>query len=220
MTDEELAELERVASPGAGACGGQFTANTMAMAFEVLGHQPDGLEHGPGRGRPQGRGRRSRPASSSSTSSSAACARATSSRRQSLENAIAAVATSGGSTNARAPPARASRARPASTSSIDDFDRISERTPLICDLKPGGRYVATDLYDAGGVPARRQAPAGGRPAPRGRDHRRPAARSASTPREADRDARARRSSARSTTRSRRPAAWRSCAATSRPTAAS
>ena len=63
MTDEELAELELVASPGAGACGGQFTANTMAMAFEVLGISPMGIGDGPRRAREQGRRRRSPPAS-------------------------------------------------------------------------------------------------------------------------------------------------------------
>ena len=138
--------------------------------------------------------------------------------RESLENAIAGVAMSGGSTNAvlhLLALAREARVE----LSIDDFDRINERTPLLCDLQPGGQYVAIDLFEAGGVQlvVQRLRDAGllhenaitvdGRTIGEHAD-------AAATRR------RARRSCSRSTTRSSRAAASRSCAATSRPTAAS
>ena len=160
MTGEELHELESVASPGAGACGGQFTANTMAMAFEVLGISPMGssmvpAEHGlkadvaveAGRLGVEALKRGIRPSEVIT--------------RESLANAIAAVACSGGSTNAVLHLLAVAREIGVELS-IDDFDAISSRTPLLCDLKPGGQYVATDLYDAGGVPlvARRLLEAG------------------------------------------------------------
>ena len=151
ITDQELTDLEDVASPGAGACGGQFTANTMAMAFEVLGITPDGRRDGPGREPEQGRGRlrgrqardgRARPRPAPERHHHQATA---------LENAIAAVATSGGSTNGVL-HLLAIASEAGVELDIDDFDRIAERTPLLCDLKPGGRYVAADLHEAGGVP--------------------------------------------------------------------
>jgi dihydroxy-acid dehydratase len=150
MSDEELAELELVASPGAGACGGQFTANTMAMAFEVLGISPMGSAMVPAEHATKAdvavetgrlvmdvleRGLRPRDIIT----------------KDSLENAIAAIATSGGSTNGVLHLLAVAREAGVELD-IDDFDRISERTPLLCDLKPGGKYVATDLYGAGGVP--------------------------------------------------------------------
>jgi dihydroxy-acid dehydratase len=149
MTDEELAELEGKASPGFGACGGQFTANTMAMAFEMLGispirdslmpaQEPTKAEAARASGRlvvdVLRRGQRS----------SAIITRA------GLENAIAAVAASGGSTNGVLHLLALAREAGVKLE-IDDFHLISERTPLLCDLKPGGRFVATDLYAAGGV---------------------------------------------------------------------
>jgi len=149
MTDEELAELESVASPGAGACGAQFTANTMAMAFEVMGISPMGSAMVP-----------------ATDASKADVARQAGAlvmdvlrrgllpsaliTRDSLENAIAAVACSGGSTNAVLHLLALARETGVELD-IDDFDRISERTPLLCDLRPGGRFVAVDLYRAGGV---------------------------------------------------------------------
>jgi dihydroxy-acid dehydratase len=150
MSDEELDELERVASPGVGACGGQFTANTMAMAFEVLGISPMGSAMVPAvhAGKAAAavdvgrlvmdvldRGLRPRDIIT----------------KDALENAIAAIATSGGSTNGVLHLLAVAREAGVELD-IDDFDRISERTPLLCDLKPGGRYVANDLYAAGGVP--------------------------------------------------------------------
>ena len=150
ITEEELHELEEVASPGAGACGGQFTANTMAMAFEVLGISPAGSAMVPAE---DGRKlevavqvgelvmdvlRRGQRPSEVIT-------------KQGLENAIAAVAMSGGSTNAVLHLLAVAREIGVPLQ-IEEFDRISERTPLLCDLQPGGRYVATELYEAGGVP--------------------------------------------------------------------
>jgi dihydroxy-acid dehydratase len=149
MSDEDLAELEHVASPGAGACGGQFTANTMAMAFEVLGISPIGSAMVPAVNASKAevaveagklvmdileRGLRPRDIIT----------------KDSLENAIAAIATSGGSTNGVLHLLAIAREAGVELD-IDDFDRISEATPLLCDLKPGGRFVAPDLYAAGGV---------------------------------------------------------------------
>jgi dihydroxy-acid dehydratase len=150
ITDEELTEIEDVASPGAGACGGQFTANTMAMAFEVLGISPAGFSMVP-----------------AVDERKATVAEQTGElvmevlrqnlrpsqiiTRDSLENAIAGIACSGGSTNGVLHLLAIAKEMGIELS-IDDFDRISERTPLLCDLKPGGQYVAPDLYAAGGVP--------------------------------------------------------------------
>ena len=150
ITEEELHALEEVASPGAGACGGQFTANTMAMAFEVLGISPAGSAMVPaedGRKLDVAREagelvmdvlRRGQRPSAVIT-------------KRALENAIAAVAMSGGSTNGVLHLLAVAK-EVGVPLSIDEFDRISERTPLLCDLQPGGSYVATDLYEAGGVP--------------------------------------------------------------------
>jgi dihydroxy-acid dehydratase len=150
MSDEELGELERAASPGAGACGGQFTANTMAMAFEVLGISPMGSSMVPAED-----GRKADVAVETGRLAVDVLQRGLRPSdvitKRSLENAIAAVATSGGSTNAVLHLLAVAREAGVDLS-IDDFDRIAERTPLTCDLKPGGRFVATDLYAAGGVP--------------------------------------------------------------------
>ncbi len=150
ITEQELHELEEAASPGAGACGGQFTANTMAMAFEALGISPAGSSMVPAE---DGRKlevahqcgelvmdvlRRGQRPSDVIT-------------RPALENAIAAVATSGGSTNGVLHLLAVAREMGVPLT-IDEFEQISERTPLLCDLQPGGRYAATDLYEAGGVP--------------------------------------------------------------------
>jgi dihydroxy-acid dehydratase len=150
MSDEELTELEGVASPGAGACGGQFTANTMAMAFEVMGISPAGSSMVPAEA-----GAKRDVAFETGKILMDVLGRGLTARqvitRKSIENAIAAVATSGGSTNAVLHLLAVAREAGVELS-IDDFDRISEATPLLCDLKPGGNYVAVDLYEAGGVP--------------------------------------------------------------------
>ncbi len=150
ITEQELHELEDVASPGAGACAGQFTANTMAMAFEALGISPAGSSMVPAE---DGRKLDVARQCGELVMDVLRAGRLPSEviTKQALENAIAAVATSGGSTNgvlhllAVAQEAGVPLA-------IDEFDAISERTPLLCDLQPGGSYVATDLYEAGGVP--------------------------------------------------------------------
>jgi dihydroxy-acid dehydratase len=149
MSDEDLAELEASASPGAGACGGQFTANTMAMAYEMLGIAPIGDSLMPAQeptkaqaARASGRLivevlRRGQRPSAMIT-------------REGIENAITAIAASGGSTNGVLHLLALARETGIELE-IDDFDEISARTPLLCDLKPGGRFVAVDLYRAGGV---------------------------------------------------------------------
>jgi dihydroxy-acid dehydratase len=150
ITDEELHALEDVASPGAGACGGQFTANTMAMAFEALGISPAGSAMVPAED-----GRKLEVARSCGelVMEVLRAGRRPSDviTKDSLQNAIAAVATSGGSTNGVLHLLAIARELGIPLE-IDEFDAISERTPLLCDLQPGGRYVATDLYEAGGVP--------------------------------------------------------------------
>jgi dihydroxy-acid dehydratase len=149
MTDAELAELENKASPGAGACGGQFTANTMAMAFEMLGISPIGDSLMPAQ-------ELTKPEAARATGRLVVDVLRRGLRpsavitREGLENAITAIAASGGSTNGVLHLLALAREAGVELE-IDDFDRISERTPLLCDLKPGGRFVATDLYAAGGV---------------------------------------------------------------------
>ena len=149
MTDEELAELESVASPGAGACGGQFTANTMATAFEVLGISAMGSGMVPAEDGKKGQvaedcGRLVMELLEKDLRPSAVIT------NDSLENAIACVAATGGSTNAVLHLMAVANEAGVELS-IDDFDRISSRTPLLADLKPGGRFVATDLHAAGGT---------------------------------------------------------------------
>jgi dihydroxy-acid dehydratase len=150
LTDAELTELEDAASPGAGACGGQFTANTMAMAFEVLGISPSGFSMVPA----------THPRKAQVAADAGKLVLDVLKRGQrpseiitkdGLENAIAAIACSGGSTNGVLHLLAVAKEAGVELS-IDDFDRISERTPLLCDLKPGGRFLAPDLYEAGGVP--------------------------------------------------------------------
>ncbi len=150
ITEAELHELEEVASPGAGACGGQFTANTMAMAFEALGISPAGSSMVPAED-----GRKPEVARQCGELVMDVLRRGQRPShvitKQALQNAIAAVATSGGSTNGVLHLLAVAREMGVPLQ-IEEFDEISERTPLLCDLQPGGRYVATDLYEAGGVP--------------------------------------------------------------------
>jgi dihydroxy-acid dehydratase len=149
MSDDDLYELEGCASPGPGACGAQFTANTMASAFEVMGITPMGSGMVPAVA-----GAREQVARDCGELVMKVLAEdlrpSQIITKDSLENAIATVAMSGGSTNGVLHLlAVANEAGIELT--IDDFDRISESTPLLGDLKPGGRFVARDLYEAGGV---------------------------------------------------------------------
>jgi len=149
MNDAQLKELECAACPGAGACGGQFTANTMALVCEFLGIAPMGISSVPATDEGKSRAgvlagkltldllRRNLTPSKIIT-------------KAAIENAIAGVAATGGSTNAVLHLLAIAREAGISLS-IDDFDRVSSRTPILADLKPGGRFVATDLYAAGGT---------------------------------------------------------------------
>ncbi len=149
MSEEDFKGLEDHACPGAGACGGQFTANTMAMALEFLGLSPMGSASPP----------------ANDPRKDEVCVAAGELvmdllhrgltptdilTREAFENAIAAVAASGGSTNAVLHLLAIAREAQIPLN-IDDFDRVSGRTPIIADLKPGGRYTAVDLDRAGGT---------------------------------------------------------------------
>ncbi|HEY4097817.1 MAG TPA: dihydroxy-acid dehydratase, partial [Baekduia sp.] len=150
ITDEQLHALEGEASPGAGACGGQFTANTMAMAFEVMGISPAGSAMVPAEHKAKHEVAFEAGKLMVELLKSGVTARQIITK-DSIENAIAAIATSGGSTNGVLHLLAVAKEAGIELS-IDDFDRISDSTPLTCDLKPGGRYNAVDLFAAGGVP--------------------------------------------------------------------
>ena len=149
LSATQLRAVEDHACPGPGACGGQFTANTMAMAIEMLGMSPMGSASVPAMD-----GKKDEVAFACGRLVMDLLERGLSARqiitRAALENAISSVATSGGSTNAVLHLLAIAHEAGVELT-IDDFDRISERTPLLADLKPGGRFVATDLYRAGGV---------------------------------------------------------------------
>ncbi|HXH23015.1 MAG TPA: dihydroxy-acid dehydratase [Dehalococcoidia bacterium] len=149
MTAEQLRTLEMNACPGAGACGGQFTANTMATIMELLGislmdsgsvpamdPRKDEVAFETGRQVMELLRRDIRPRDVIT--------------RASIENAIASIAVTGGSTNGVLHLLAIAREAGIDLD-IDDFDRISSKTPLLADLKPGGRFVARDLYEAGGI---------------------------------------------------------------------
>src|SRR5205807_4682866 len=145
----DLAELEAVACPGAGACGGQYTANTMSMLMEVIGLSPVGFNSIPAM----------HPDKHPAAQRLGALALDLIDRdlrpsqiltRRAFDNAIAAVAASGGSTNAVLHLLALAREVGVDLA-IDDIDRISRRTPLLCDLKPGGRFAAVELHKAGGI---------------------------------------------------------------------
>jgi dihydroxy-acid dehydratase len=149
ISAEQFKAVENAACPGAGACGGQFTANTMSTALEFLGISPMGSNGIPATVAEKDEAafnagklvvellRRDLRPSQILT-------------RKAIENAIASVAATGGSTNAVLHLLAIAHEAGVELS-IDDFDLISARTPLIADLKPGGRFVANDLYKAGGI---------------------------------------------------------------------
>jgi dihydroxy-acid dehydratase len=148
MSDADLKEIETVACPGAGACGGQFTANTMALALEFIGLTPLGLGAVPAED-----AKKDEAAYRCGTLVMELLRQGVTPRkiltRQAFENAIAAVVSTGGSTNAVLH--LLAMAREAGVElNLDDFDAISARTPLLADMKPWGRFTAVDLYNAGG----------------------------------------------------------------------
>jgi dihydroxy-acid dehydratase len=150
ITEQELTDLENVASPGFGACGGQFTANTLACAFEALGISPAFSAMVPAEDPDKnevarGIGEMILKVLADDLRPSRIIT------RRSLENAIATVTASGGSTNGVLHLLAIAREAGIELD-IDVFEEVSGRTPLLADLKPGGRFVATDLYRAGGVP--------------------------------------------------------------------
>jgi len=149
MTEAELHDLENHACPGPGACGGQFTANTMAIAFEFLGISPLGFNGVPAMD-PKKDEIAFRCGQMVMTLLQKDLRPKQILTRKSLENAIAAVATTGGSTNAVLHLLAVAREAGVRLT-IDDFDKISRKVPLLADLKPGGRFMAADLHAAGGT---------------------------------------------------------------------
>jgi len=146
---EELYDIESAACPGAGACGGQFTANTMSMVMEFLGLSPAGLNGIPAED--PAKDAAARQAGELAMTLVRHDVRPSSIvTRRSIENAIASVAATGGSTNGVL-HLLALAHELGIPLSIDDFDEIAARTPIVADMTPGGRYTASDLYDAGGV---------------------------------------------------------------------
>ncbi len=149
MTNAELKDLEDHACPGPGACGGQFTANTMAIAFEFLGISPMGRN-----GVPAMDPKKDDVAFEAGKLVMELLKKDIRPRqiitRRSIENAIAAVATTGGSTNAVLHLLAVAREMGVRLT-IDDFDKINRKVPLLADLKPGGRFTAADLFAAGGT---------------------------------------------------------------------
>jgi dihydroxy-acid dehydratase len=146
---EELREIEDVSCPGPGACGGQFTANTMSTALEFLGISPGGLNGIPAEN--PGKAEAARRAGelvmqlvTEGTRPSAIMTRAA------IENAIASVAATGGSTNAVLHLLAIARELGIALD-LDDFDRIAARTPIVASLMPGGRFTAVDIHEAGGI---------------------------------------------------------------------
>lgn len=149
MSTEDLKVLEDHACPGPGACGGQFTANTMATVFEVMGISFMGSGGVPAEDPDKDRiafeaGQRIMSVLREDLRPDRIIT------RESIENGIAAVAVTGGSTNAVLHLLALAREMGIPLT-LDDFDQISTRTPLLADLKPGGKYVATDMHQAGGI---------------------------------------------------------------------
>jgi dihydroxy-acid dehydratase len=149
MTDAQLKSLEEAACPGAGACGGQFTANTMALVCEFLGIAPMELSGVPATNAGKGKaGHRAGELVMELLRRDVTPSKIIT--RASIENAIAGVAATGGSTNSVLHLLAIANEAGISLS-IDDFDRISARVPILADLKPGGRFMAPDMSAAGGT---------------------------------------------------------------------
>src|SRR5215831_13533608 len=149
ISDSDLRELENVACPGAGACGGQYTANTMSTVMEMIGLSPMGFNSIPA-------------IDAHKDQISFECGKIVMNvlqkglkprdilTREAFENAIASVAASGGSTNAVLHLLAIAREAGVHLD-IEDFQTVSQRTPLLADLKPSGRFVAADMHHAGGI---------------------------------------------------------------------
>jgi dihydroxy-acid dehydratase len=150
MSDADLKKLEDSACPGAGACGGQFTANTMSTVMEFIGLSPMGFNSVPAMD-----GQKDEIAYKTGVMVMDILKRGVRPKdilkRGAFENAIAGVAATGGSTNSVLHLLALAREAGVPLQ-IDDFDRVSARTPLIADLKPAGKYVAVDVHKAGGIP--------------------------------------------------------------------
>jgi len=146
---EELYEIEGASCPGAGACGGQYTANTMSMVMEFIGLSPAGLNGIPAEDPAKDEAARRCGELAMDLVTRDVRPSAIVSRR-SLENGISAVAATGGSTNGVLHLLAIAR-EAGLPLELDDFSRIADATPIVADLKPGGRYSASELYDAGGV---------------------------------------------------------------------
>ncbi|HXM75588.1 MAG TPA: dihydroxy-acid dehydratase, partial [Thermoanaerobaculia bacterium] len=149
ISDQELLDIENHACPGAGACGGQFTANTMATAFEMLGVSPMGFNDVPAVD----------PSKEDIAFETGKLAMELLTKgvlprriitRKSLHNAIAGVMATGGSTNAVLHLLAVAKEAGVKLT-IDEFDRISRKTPLLADMKPWGSYTAPEMYEAGGM---------------------------------------------------------------------
>jgi len=149
MSDSDLHELENVACPGAGACGGQYTANTMSTVMEMLGLSPMGYNSVPAMD-PQKDEIAFRCGELAMDLLNRGAKVKDILTRDAIENAIASVAASGGSTNSVLHLLAIAREAGVPLE-INDFQKVSERTPLLCDLKPFGRFVAADMHRAGGI---------------------------------------------------------------------
>lgn len=150
LSDNDLADIERLAIPGTGSCGGMYTANTMSSAIEAMGMS---LPYSSTMANPHDEKR------DSAHESAKVLLRAVMNdlkprdivTRKSLENAVAVVMATGGSTNAVLHLLAIAHAADVAFD-IDDFERIRRRTPVLCDMKPSGKYLAVDLHQAGGIP--------------------------------------------------------------------
>ena len=150
MTDEDLLQIERRAVPGTGSCGGMYTANTMSSSFEALGIS---LPYSSTMANPHDE------KMNSAKESAKVLIEAVKNNikprdivtRKSLENAVAVIMATGGSTNAVLHFLAIAHAAEVEWT-IDDFERVRQKTPVLCDLKPSGKYLAVDLHKAGGIP--------------------------------------------------------------------
>jgi dihydroxy-acid dehydratase len=150
LSEEDFCQIERRAIPGSGSCGGMYTANTMSSAFEALGMS---LPRSSTMANPHDEIVESTKAAARVLVDAVKADRKPRDivTRKSIENAIAVVMATGGSTNAVLHFLAIAHAAQVDWS-IDDFERVRRRVPVLCDLKPSGRYLAVDLHRAGGIP--------------------------------------------------------------------